>query len=308
MWFKNLYIFAFTKPFTHNEEDLEKALHEHVFARCGSTELSRFGWSNALGKHGERLLHNTNGCFFLNARKEEKMLPASVIKEKLEEKVEALQDEHSRKATKKEKEQFKEDITFELLPRAFSRISDTQGYICPEKNIIVVNTSARGKAEDFLALLRKCLGSLPVTSFVPDAGAETTMTSWLLEQTLPERFTIGFEGELKAMGDDGAVLRCKNQDLLSDEILAHLGENGEKQVVKIAFDWDQTLSCILADDLSVKRVKFHDSVYEQNEDIPNDDMIVKIDADLTLMTGEVNRFIEDMLAQFELATNAYLED
>ncbi|WNC67555.1 recombination-associated protein RdgC [Thalassotalea nanhaiensis] len=308
MWFKNLYIFAFTRPFTQTEEELETALQEHVFAPCGKTELARFGWASAIGKHGNRLLHHANGCYLLSARKEEKILPASVVKEALEEKVEQLEQEHSRKATKKEKEQFKEDITFALLPRAFSRISDTQGYICPEKNIIVVNTSSRGKAEDFLALLRKCLGSLPVTSFVPDAGAETTMTSWLLEQTLPERFTIGFEGELKAMGDDGAVLRCKNQDLLSDEILAHLGEKGEKQVVKIAFDWDQTLSCVLADDLSVKRVKFHDSVYEQNEDIPTDDMMVKIDADFTLMTGEVNRFIEDMLAQFELATNSYLED
>ncbi len=306
MWFKNLYIFAFTRPFTHTEDALESALQEHVFAPCGKTELSRFGWSSAIGKHGDRLLHFANGSYLLNARKEEKILPASVVKEALEEKVEQLEQEHSRKATKKEKEQFKEDITFELLPRAFSRISDTQGYVCPEKNIIVVNSSSRGKAEDFLALLRKCLGSLPVTSFVPDAGAETIMTSWLLDQSLPERFTIGFEGELKAMGDDGAILRCKNQDLLSDEILAHL--NGDKQVVKVAFDWDQTLSCILCDDLSVKRLKFHDSVYEQNEDIPNDDMMVKIDADFTLMTGEINRFIDDMLAQFGLATNSYLEE
>ncbi|TRX57322.1 recombination-associated protein RdgC [Thalassomonas sp. M1454] len=305
MWFKNLYIFSFTRPFTTSEEELETALQEHVFAPCGKTEMSRFGFSSALGKHGDRLVHQANGCMVMNARKEEKILPASVVKEQLEEKISQLEHEHSRKATKKEKEQFKEDITFELLPRAFTRTSDIQAYICPEENIIVVNTSARGKAEDFLALLRKCLGSLPVTSFVPDAGAETIMTSWLLEQTLPESYTIGFEGELKAMGDDAAVLRCKNQDLLSDEILAHLGE---KQVVKIAFDWDQTLSCVLCDDLSVKRVKFHDSVYEQNEDIPNDDMIVKIDADITLMTAEVNRFITDMLKQFGLTTRSYLEE
>ncbi|QBY03489.1 recombination-associated protein RdgC [Thalassotalea sp. HSM 43] len=305
MWFKNLYIFAFTRPFTTSEEELEKALQEHVFAPCAKTEMSRFGWSSALGKHGDRLLHHANGCILLNARKEEKLLPAAVVKEQLEAKVAQLEQEHSRKATKKEKEQFKEDITFELLPRAFSRISDTQGYICPDKNIIVINSSSRNKAEDFLALLRKCLGSLPVTSFAPPAGAETVMTSWLLEQNLPERFVIGFEGELKALGEDAAVIKCKNQDLLSDEILAHL--NTDKQVVKIAFDYEQVLSCILCDDLSVKRVKFHESVFEQNDDIDNDDILVKIDADFTLMTGELNKFIDDMLAQFDLATNSYLE-
>ncbi|TKB44490.1 recombination-associated protein RdgC [Thalassotalea mangrovi] len=305
MWFKNLYIFAFTRPFTINEDELESQLQENQFRPCGKTEMSHFGWSNALGKHGQRLLHHANGCFLLSARKEEKILPASVVKEALDEKVEQLEQEHSRKATKKEKEQFKEDITFELLPRAFSRISDTQGYICPAKNIIVINTSSRSKAEDFLALLRKSLGSLPVTSFAPETGAETIMTSWLLEQNLPEQFLIGFEGELKALGEDAAIIRCKNQDLLSDEMLAHL--NTDKQVVKIAFDWDQTLSCVLADDLSVKRVKFFDVIHEQNADIQSDDILVKIDADFTLMTGELNRFIDDLLTQFGLRTDSYLE-
>jgi len=37
-------------------------------------------------------------------------------------------------------------------------------------------------------------------------------------------------------------------------------------------------------------------------------MIVKIDADITLMTAEVNRFITDMLKQFGLTTRSYLEE
>ena len=150
MWFKNLYFFAFTRPFDCSEADLEKQLSENLFTPCASTEQSHFGWVNALGKHGDSPVHSVNGNYLLCARKEEKILPAPVIKDMLEQKVAQLEAEQSRGATKKEKEQFKEDIIFELLPRAFSRFSDTRAYInAVHIHIIVVDTSSRGKAEDF---------------------------------------------------------------------------------------------------------------------------------------------------------------
>jgi len=307
MFYKNLFIFAFTKPFETSEEEVREALNEHLFAPCGSTELARSGWTSAIGHGSDDTLHIANNCMFMSSRKEEKILPASVVKERLDIKILELEKEHSRKATKKEKEQLKEDIILlELLPRAFTKTSFTQGYICPDKNLIVINTSSRGKAEDFLALLRKCLGTLPVTSVLPDDPTETTMTNWLLEPSLPASFSIGFEAEFKALGDDGAVLRCKNQDLMSDEILAHL--NTDKQVVKIALDWDDTLSCVICDDLSIKKLKFSDTVYEQNEDIDSEDVLAKVDADLTLMSGEINRFIEDLLSIFSLTNDYFIVD
>ncbi len=305
MWFKNLYVFAFTRPFEWSEQDLEKHLSEHLFTPCGSTELAHTGWVNALGKHGNSTVHTANGDFLLCARKEEKMLPAAVIKDLIEEKMALLEQEQGRKATKKEKEQFKEDITFELLPRAFSRITDTHGYISPKNNIIVINSGSRGKAEDFLALLRKVLGTLPVTSFNPEVAIDETMTNWLTEQSLGSQFQLGMEAELNALGDDGAIIRVKNQDLNSDEIKAHL--DAEKYVVKVALEWDESLSFILCDDLAIKRLKFFDVLQEQNDDIDSDDVLTKIDADFTLMAGEINRLIIALLAEFSLKTEDTLQ-
>jgi len=242
----------------------------------------------------------------LCARKEEKMLPASVIKDMVEEKVNLLEQEQGRGATKKEKEQFKEDITFELLPRAFSRITDTHAYISPENNIIVINASARGKAEDLLALLRKVLGTLPVTSFDPDICVDETMTEWLSEQKLGGKFTLGMEAEFNALGDDGAVVRVKNQDLTCDEIKAHL--DADKYAVKIALEWDESLSFILCEDLAIKRLKFFDVLQEQNDDIDSDDVVAKLDADFALMAGELNRLINDLLAEFSMKNNDHLEN
>lgn len=305
MWFKNLYFFAFTRPFKWSEEDLEKHLSEHLFTPLASTEVAHFGWINALGKHGQSSVHSADGNLLICARKEEKILPAPVIKDMIEEKVNLLEQEQGRGATKKEKEQFKEDIIFELLPRAFSRITDTHAYISPENNIIVINASARGKAEDLLALLRKVLGTLPVTSFEPDVCADETMTEWLSESKLGGKFALGMEAEFNALGDDGAVVRVKNQDLKSEEIKAHL--DADKYAVKVALEWDESISFILCEDLAIKRLKFFEVLQEQNDDIDSDDVIAKLDADFALMSGELNRLINDLLAEFSMKNTDFLE-
>jgi recombination associated protein RdgC len=113
------------------------------------------------------------------------------------------------------------------------------------------------------------------------------------------------EAEFNALGDDGAVVRVKNQDLSSDEIKAHL--DAEKYVEKLALEWDETLSCILCDDLAIKRIKLFDVIHEQNDDIDNDDVLAKLDADFALMAGEINRFITELLEQFSMKTSDHLE-
>jgi len=305
MWFKNLYFFTFTRPFEVSEQDLEKQLNEHLFTPCASTEQSHFGWVNALGKHGNTAVHSVGGNFLICARKEEKILPAPVIKEQLEEKVSKLEADQGRSATKKEKEQFKEDIIFELLPRAFSRVTDTHAYINAAHNLIVINSSSRGKAEDVLALLRKALGTLPVTSMSPEKAPDELMTDWLTDTDLGENFQLGMEAEFNALGDDGAVVRVKNQDLGSDEIKAHL--DADKFVVKLALEWDDAISFILCDDLAIKRLKFFDVLQEQNDEIDKDDVIARLDADFSLMAGEINRLIGDLMAEFSMKTTDSLE-
>jgi len=67
------------------------------------------------------------------------------------------------------------------------------------------------------------------------------------------------------------------------------------------------MSFILADDLSIKRIKFFDSIQEQNDDIDSDDIIAKLDADFALMAGELNRMISCLLSEFNVKATDYLE-
>ena len=54
-------------------------------------------------------------------------------------------------------------------------------------------------------------------------------------------------------------------------------------------------------------MKFYDVIQEQNDDIDSDDVVAKLDADFALMAGELNRFIDNLLAEFSLKASDYLE-
>tara|TARA_R110000744_G_scaffold321118_2_gene427242 strand:+ start:5186 stop:6121 length:936 start_codon:yes stop_codon:yes gene_type:complete len=311
MFFKNAYVFAFTRPFTTTNEELIDALTEHTFSPLGSTEMSRMGWSNSLGK-GSAITTESNGNILFCARKEEKILPTQVIKDLVDEKIEEFVGVMMHEPSKKEREQIKKDVIFELLPRAFSRTVDTHAYINTKENIIVVNTSSRGKAEDVLALLRKTLGTLPVTSITPEKAPDEVMTDWVAGsidncQVFTENtFCLGDEAHFSSLGDGGATASVKNQDLKTEEVRAHL--DADQYVTKLALEFDDAISFMLHDDLSIKRIKFADVIAEQNDDIGHDDLSAKIMADFTLMAGELNRMIHNLHCELNVNTHDYLEE
>ena len=293
MWFKNLIVYRLSNPIDLSADELETRLEEFAYRPCTSQEKSKYGWSKPMGKHGESLLHVTDGNILLCAKKEDKMLPASVVKEALDEKVEQIEADTARPVKKKEKDALKEEIEHQLLPRAFSRLGTTRAYISPKMGLIIVDASSHNKAEDLLALLRKSIGSLAVLPVQSKAAVEQTMTDWLQNETPTHPFELLEEAELKSPLEGGPIIRCKNQDLICNELKAHI-ENG-MFAVKVAMQYAESLTFVLNEDLTVKRVKFTDVVMEQKEDQDKDDKAACFDADFAIMTGEFEQFIPALL-------------
>lgn len=297
MWFKNLALYRLTEAFTLSSDELEQKLQQMAFRACGSHEEFTLGFTSPLGKTYEQLVHSTNGFLMLCVKKEERVLPSNVVNEMTLAKIAETEEQQGRKLTKKERTSIKDELIFELLPRAFTFSTKTYAYIDPKGGWIIVDSASAKKAEDLLSLLRKCLGSLPAVPLNTVNKPISVMTGWLENSDLlPHDINIEDECELHAPEDEGGIIRCKRHDLDTDEIQNHL--DAGKQVTKLAVNWADRIAFVLDENLAIKRLKFLDLVQDQVADVETNSEAERFDADFSIMSLELSRFIPRLLEVF----------
>jgi recombination associated protein RdgC len=296
MWFKNLGIFRLTEEFTLTPEELEQKLESMAFRHCGPHEEFNFGWTAPIGKTGRQLVHSSNGFMMLCGKKEEKVLPAAVLNEMIQEKTLETEEQQGRKLSKKERTAIKDELIFELLPKAFTFSRKIYAYIDPKGGWLIVNTASAKSAEDLLSALRKCLGSLPAIPINTLDKPVVTMTQWLINNQAPEDITIEDECELRSPEEAGGIIRCKRHDLALPEIRNHLDTG--KQVIRLAVNWADRLSFIIDDNLAIKRLRFLDLIQDQVADVETHDEAARFDVDFSIMALELANFLPRLMDLF----------
>ena len=293
MWFKNLQLYRFTKPFELDAETLGQQLAAHSFVPCGSQETSRSGWTPPLGRHGSEFVHATNGYLMVCCKRQDKLLPAAVVNEALEEKLVKIEESEGRKLPAKQRRSLKDEIIFSLLPQAFARSSLQYAYISPRDNLLVVNAASARRAEELVEELRTALGSLPVIPLASKNQPIDVMTQWLAKARPAPGFELGEECELRDNADISCAIRCKNQDLTTTEIAGHLKTG--MHVSKLALNWQDRIEFLLDEKLIVKRLRFSDLVQEQASEIETDDVAARFDVDFSIMTLELAGFFKALV-------------
>jgi len=292
MWFKNLRIYSLSKQFELTPEALADALQPFGFQPCGKLDPVRYGWVPPLGRHGSELIHAGNGNIMVCIKRQEKILPAAVIKEALEDRIEAISEQEGRRPGRKERETMKDEVIFSLLPKALAKSSLDFAYISTGDNRLIVNAASSKRGEELASALREALGSFPAVPLSSHDTPVAAMTSWLRDDCLPPKFTLGEECELQA-AKDGRVIRCKNQDLTADELLNHI--HAGMVVSKLALTWNEAIHFVLDDQLAIKRLKFEDKILGQADERAPESMAESFDVDFAVMATELRQFINDLL-------------
>jgi recombination associated protein RdgC len=294
MWFKNIYIYRFTKPFELSAEQLEQALDEKPFVPCGNQERSQLGWSAPLALDNAPLVHVCGNFWMISLKKQERLLPASVVNEQVTIKAEALEAEQHRKVSRKEKTELKELVTQELLPRSFTRTVNHYAYLCPTKGYLVINTSSAKLADEYTSFLRQTIGSLPVRVPALKQSPNVLMSRWLTLEAAPGLgFEVQSETELVSRGEEKGSIKYKGLEFDTDFIQQNL--NNGMEVSKLSLSWRESVSFVLGADFTVKRIKFGDLVQEKLDDIEADDKASKFDAGFSIMSLEFDQMIPDLL-------------
>lgn len=290
MWFKNLLTYRLTQDVPFEPEALEAALASKPARPCASQELTTYGFVAPFGKGADAPLVHVSGDYLLiAARKEERILPSSVVNDAVKEKVEEIETEQMRKVYKKERDQIKDEIIQAFLPRAFIRRSMIFAAIAPRLGVILVNSASAKRAEDLLSTLREVMGSLPVRPATVKIAPVATMTDWVKSQNAAEGFYVLDECELRDTAEDGGIVRCKRQDLTGEEIQLHLSTG--KVVTQLALAWQDKLSFVLDDKMVIKRLKFEELLQEQAEQDGGDEAAQQFDASFQLMMMTFAEFL-----------------
>lgn len=293
MFFKNLLIYRNTAGQAMAAEALDEALRQMPARPCASQQASSYGFVAPLGEGEDApLVHAAGGFLMVKTQHEERILPSSVIKDAVKEKVDAIEAEQSRKVYKKEKDQIKDEVIQALMPRAFVKKSHLHAAIDTTSGLIYVDTASPRKAEELLSAMREVLGSLPVRPITVKLSPAATFTSWLKTQEAPSGLHLLDECELRDTAEEGGIVRIKRDDLAGDEVRTHL--DAGKLVTVLGLAWQDKLSFVLDEKLIIKRLRFDDLLQEEAEQDGGDDTASQFDADFVLMMRTLQEFMPQL--------------
>lgn len=293
--FKNLLCYRFHPADEFTPETLEEALQNHPFTPCGRQELQRSGWV-APCPLSDQFVFTSNGFHLITLLKEERILPNSVVRDEVQIRVNKLEADDARKIYKKEKDQIKDEVIQELLPRAFSKRQSTRALLLPEQGWILIDASSFNRGELLLNELREALGSLKVRPLNVNQAPASVLTGWLQDANqIAPGFDIGDECELRDTSAEGGVIRIKGQPLHSEEIVAHLET---MQVTRLALSWESQLEFLIHADLSLHRIRLSDQYAEQLDHDRPEDELADFDAAVARTGLEMARLLPALIDCF----------
>lgn len=294
MWFKQVQLFQLTDSIPYSPESLAEKLESLAFTSCLPSFHSSAGWVSPFDDDHAPLVHGMNGYMMLCMQVEEKILPAAVIRQELNDKIKQIELADDRKVRQKEKLSLKDEIIITLLPRAFTKLTRLYAYIDTKNNWLILGTANAGKTEQFISLFKK---SISEGVRVPEINkVSPIITHWLKNKSYPKEFSVEKSCVLQDPEQQSRVIRCQHQDLFANSIQAILKDGCEAK--QLALCWQDRINFVLADDFSLRSIQYQEEVIAAANEIDAETNKQQFDADFFIMTETLCGLLSDLLALF----------
>lgn len=297
MWFKNARIFQMPSDFSIDSDELSEKLSHDALKPCGAQDTASQGWISPFSLSNDELycLQSGNSQLFTMCI-EEKLLPAAVVNQQLQEKVSQIKVDTGNKPGRKQQSDMKQEIMFDLLPQAFTRLKKMGAYFDNTHQLMIVDSASQNPAENLVSQLRQTLGSFKATAFGESSGMATVLTKWITDGHAEGGLEFGSSLVLETLDEAKSVIRAKNVNYLTDEMQRHI-ENGYL-VTQIGMVFNDRIEFTLTHDFAVKSIKFTDLVQDQldHESIESEEQL--LDSRFTLMSLELTELYSTLFNIF----------
>ena len=290
MWFKNLVVYRLGAGWARKAEDLEAKLAQQPLQPCGGFQMESKGWT--CPQHEGQYLYHQNRQWLLALGVEQKLLPASVIRQVADERIREMEGALGGPIGRKQKRDMRDRVTAELMPKALSRRRTTYAWMDMAHGWLVINAAGEPKAEQLLEVLRRTEDELPAVRLETQMSPATAMTRWVMAGDVEGPFGMDEDLELRAPDTSKATVRYSRHTLEGKDIRDHLAAG--KEPLRLGLTWNDKVSFVLTSDLQVKRLSFLNIIErEAGEELDNEDE--RFDIDFALMTGELSKMLGDLV-------------
>lgn len=290
MFFKNLCVYRLPADWNLPAPELEAKLELRPLPPCGHFDMMSRGWL-PVGKTA-RLLHTIGTQQLIALGVEQKLLPASVIRQVAADRAVEIAAAQGYPVGRKQMRDLKLAVTEELRARALVRRRSTHAWIDPDNGWFVVDAAGGKRADEVVETLRDTLGSFAVVPVDTDRSPAAAMASWLNRGEVGNHLTIDDDLELKAADKSQATIRYSKHPFDNKEVRQHLS-NGF-MATRLGLTWNGRISFVLTDKMQVKRVQFLE-MEEAGEEEQEIDPQEQFDIDFTVMSGELSKLLADLV-------------
>jgi recombination associated protein RdgC len=292
MWFKNLVVYRLPADWSLSAAELEEKLTQRPLQPCSPFEMLSRGWvaPSSIG----RLVHSVERQQMIALGVNQKLLPASVIRQVTQERAEALRQEQGLPVGRRQMRDLKMRVTEELRAKALTRRRVTRAWIDPVNGWLVVDAAGVAKAEELIETLRDTLDSLAVTLIDTERSPQMSMAVWLKLGEAPLRLSIDQDLELKAANQTKASIKYTSHPLDGKEIHAHLATG--MVPTKLGLTWHDRIAFVLNEKLQLKRLDFIGMSKDKVDAADEIDEAEQFDIDFTVMAGELAKLLDDVVA------------
>jgi len=291
MLFKNLVFHRLPEGWDVSAVDFEAQLAGRPLRPCGPFDMKSRGWVPVTA--GGRLLHSVNQQHLIALGMDEKLLPASIVRQVAAERAEIQAREQGFPVGRKQMRDLRNRVADELRARALTRRRVTRAWIDPPGGWFAVDASGMPRAELVVETLSDTLGSFAPRQIETARSPHAAMAAWLLRGEAPPHFSIDDDLELQTADKTKAIIRYTRHPLDGKEIRGHL--TAGKYPTRLGLTWKDRVSFVLTDKLQVKRLDF----LEMNKDDTKGDEVdpaEQFDIDFAVMAGELASLLKDLTA------------
>lgn len=305
--FRNVRVYRLTEADPENLGlDLGTRLAEHRAGDIGRHARFTYGFVPPMLPDASLAVDVSKRGTLITLLVQEKILPASVIKDTMAAKVQETEKQEDRTLTARERRTIREEVEFDLLPQAFVKKTRVNALISPP--YIFVDTSSAPQAELLLKRLREAVGRLPCIPFSTKHLPSDVMTRWLLDapHDQPESMSVGEKFKSKARFGETQTLSGNGMNLSHDAELQGLLSSNSHEVIEMqlvttgAGDERPGTQFTLTEKLVLKGIQWPGELATEASDAVGEDAdaITSQRAVLLLIEAELHKIVGHIAVSF----------